>query len=136
LDQYGYGAFGLTVIPYAVMSIVNLIGNAACPEYPKLYMIQSQVMNEAERRGGRFSGTVGVQVVTESDDTNAFPPMDTEDSVTFQVDEDENTLGNTTFGFKDEDTPRYTNDTPTTIIFSSSGKLMSCRRTKLDEVFT
>jgi len=92
-------------------------------------------MNEAENTDGKFSETVEVPI-TESDQTKAFPVVDTEDSVTFQVDEDENTPGNTTSGFKDEYTFRYTNDPPTTTIVSSSSKLMSCRRTKLGKVFT
>ncbi|OCL14532.1 hypothetical protein AOQ84DRAFT_26150 [Glonium stellatum] len=58
--RYGYAAFGLTVAPYAVMSIVNLIGNLCCPDYPALYLVESSIMDEARQRPlGYFSGTVG-----------------------------------------------------------------------------
>ncbi|KAF2821613.1 hypothetical protein CC86DRAFT_242190, partial [Ophiobolus disseminans] len=58
INQFGYAAFGLTVAPYAVMSIVNLIGNLCQPEYPSLYMVESSTMDEARRRGGFFKGDV------------------------------------------------------------------------------
>ncbi|KAF2478289.1 uncharacterized protein BDR25DRAFT_276181, partial [Lindgomyces ingoldianus] len=36
IQQFGFAAFGLTVAPYAVMSIVNLVGNLCRPEYASL----------------------------------------------------------------------------------------------------
>ena len=60
ISRYGFAAFGLTVIPYAIMSLVNLIANILSPDYPSLYMVRSEVMVEAERRGGLFDGTVGI----------------------------------------------------------------------------
>ncbi|KAF2194134.1 hypothetical protein K469DRAFT_744835 [Zopfia rhizophila CBS 207.26] len=33
IARYGYAAFGLTVAPYAWMSIINLVGSLICPEY-------------------------------------------------------------------------------------------------------
>ena len=60
VDRYGYAAFGLTVAPYAVMSIVNLLGNLCTPDYPALYLVESSIMDEARQRPlGYFSGTVG-----------------------------------------------------------------------------
>lgn len=41
IDQFGYAAFGLTVAPYAFMSIVNLIGNLVCPEYPAVFIVEN-----------------------------------------------------------------------------------------------
>lgn len=61
-NQYiyeGYAAYSITVIPYGLMSIVNLISNALTPDYESLYLIRSSVMAEAETRGGKFSGAVG-----------------------------------------------------------------------------
>ena len=60
IARYGYAAFGLTVAPYAVMSIVNLLGNLCSPDYPALYLVESSIMDEARQRPlGYFSGTVG-----------------------------------------------------------------------------
>lgn len=59
LSQYGYAAFGLTVIAYAVMSLVNLIATVIAPDYPSLYMVRTIEMEKAEREGGTFIGTVG-----------------------------------------------------------------------------
>jgi hypothetical protein len=59
IARYGYAAFGLTVAPYAFMSIINLVGNYFCPTYPAMYMVESSVMAEARARGGYFHGVVG-----------------------------------------------------------------------------
>jgi hypothetical protein len=59
LEIYGYAAFGLSVIPYAVMSIVNLLGTIACPEYTYLYIVHSAVLDEAVARGALVDGIVG-----------------------------------------------------------------------------
>ena len=42
------------------MSIVNLTGNILTPDYPKAYLIHSEIIDEARRRpGARFEGIVG-----------------------------------------------------------------------------
>jgi len=58
IHQFGYAAFGLTVAPYAVMSVVNLLGHLCRPDYPSLYLVENSIMNEARRRGGVFEGSV------------------------------------------------------------------------------
>lgn len=58
--RYGYAAFSLTVAPYAVMSVVNLIGTLLMPAYPSVFLVRSEVMQEVEQRHGMlFDGTVG-----------------------------------------------------------------------------
>jgi hypothetical protein len=59
INQYGYAAFGLTVAPFVLMSIINLIGNIFSPIYSAIYMIETSVMTEARRHGCRFDGVVG-----------------------------------------------------------------------------
>lgn len=59
INQYGYAAFGLTVAPFVLMSIINLIGNIFSPTYNAIYMIKTSVMTEARRHGCRFDGVVG-----------------------------------------------------------------------------
>ncbi|KAF2000613.1 hypothetical protein P154DRAFT_598655 [Amniculicola lignicola CBS 123094] len=58
IERFGYAAFGLTVAPYAVMSVMNLIGNLCRPDYASLYLVDTSIMDEARRRGGNFEGTV------------------------------------------------------------------------------
>jgi len=60
IQQYGYAAFGLTVAPYAFMSIMNIIGTFLNPEYPAIFMVRTQLMTEAESEsaGGFFAGEV------------------------------------------------------------------------------
>lgn len=52
--KYGYTAFGFTVIPYTVISVVNLLANVFLPEYPYLYLVSSPDMEEAIQLGGIF----------------------------------------------------------------------------------
>jgi hypothetical protein len=69
IKRYGYAAFSLTVAPYAVMSMVNLLGALLTPDYPTLYLVRSDVMDEAEKKyGAKFDGVVGkIVATTESD---------------------------------------------------------------------
>jgi hypothetical protein len=57
--QWGYASYVLTVIPYSVMSLVNLISNICSPDYPCLYMVRTEIMTEAELVKGEFEGVVG-----------------------------------------------------------------------------
>ncbi|GAB1317926.1 hypothetical protein MFIFM68171_08136 [Madurella fahalii] len=52
LDRYGFTAFGLTVVPYLVMSIVNFFAHFAVPKYSALYIVQSDILDEATLRQG------------------------------------------------------------------------------------
>ena len=70
VNQYGFVAPGLTVLPYAIMSGLNLIASLVAPNYPTLYLVRSKVMEEAERRTKLpFNYVVG-KVNDESDTDN------------------------------------------------------------------
>ena len=69
LTRYGYAAFGLTVTPYLVMSIVNLFGSLATPTYDTMYLVRSKALEELECKSNRkpyFDGNVGK--ISEGDD--------------------------------------------------------------------
>jgi hypothetical protein len=72
ITKYGYAAFGLTVAPFVVMSIINLIGNLLTPQYPALYLVDSTIMAEARKRDGfHIEGVVGkLKEASESDLTS------------------------------------------------------------------
>lgn len=57
--QYGYAAFGLTVAPYSIMSIVNLVGNLCTPDFAALQLVSSPALDEALDRGHRIGAVVG-----------------------------------------------------------------------------
>jgi hypothetical protein len=60
LNRYGYAAFGLTVTPYVVMSIMNLMGCLMTPSYPTMYLVHSKALDEISIDGHPyFDGTVG-----------------------------------------------------------------------------
>ena len=60
IEQYGFAAFGLTVAPYLVMSLVNLVSGILTPDYATVYLVKSEIMEEAMRREGAiFEGMVG-----------------------------------------------------------------------------
>jgi hypothetical protein len=66
ITKYGYAAFGLTVTPYALMSLVNLIGSLLTPSYPALYLVHSSVLDEAKDRDSVVDGVVGALVELET----------------------------------------------------------------------
>ena len=61
IQRYGYAAFGLTVSSYLIMSIVNLVSTILTPDYSTVYLVKSEVMEEALHSGGDgyFEGCVG-----------------------------------------------------------------------------
>ncbi|KAI9769223.1 MAG: hypothetical protein M1840_004352 [Geoglossum simile] len=50
VDLFGYSAFGLTVAPYAWMSVINLLGLLMCPEYPARYLVESEALRKLRAR--------------------------------------------------------------------------------------
>ncbi|KAK0715362.1 hypothetical protein B0H67DRAFT_537735 [Lasiosphaeris hirsuta] len=71
VKDYGYAAYGLSVIPYAWMSLINLAGNLMCPRYQSMYLVRSPALDTLEKlfkersSGGDYSnvfwvdGTIG-----------------------------------------------------------------------------
>ena len=45
-ERYGYAAFGLTVAPYLMRSINNLIDPVLSPDYSTLFMVEIEIMKE------------------------------------------------------------------------------------------
>jgi hypothetical protein len=70
--QYGYAAFGLTVTPYLIMSITNLIAQMLTPEYSKIFIVWSPELEEAEHRDGYFDSIVGSLCPTRSGQSAKF----------------------------------------------------------------
>ena len=58
IECYGFTAFALTVAPYSVMSIVDLTGTIVTPTYSTAFLVESDILDEARRRGGYFRGAV------------------------------------------------------------------------------
>ena len=59
IDRYGYAAYGLTVLPYMVVSVINFAGSLLSSEYDMIYMIHSKTMEEMVQRGGLTDGFIG-----------------------------------------------------------------------------
>ncbi|KAI9786579.1 MAG: hypothetical protein M1839_006128 [Geoglossum umbratile] len=59
IDKWGYAAYGLTVIPYVFISIINLFGSLVSSEYDSVVLVHSGVMDEMVQRGGVVEGAVG-----------------------------------------------------------------------------
>jgi hypothetical protein len=62
IERYGYAAFGLTVFPYIMMTVMNLLGNLFTASYPTLYLVDSPELHEARLRGAEIDGVVGTVV--------------------------------------------------------------------------
>lgn len=56
---FGYTQSTLTVIPYILMSLTNLAANMTCPNYSTLYLVETDLLDEARMMGGAAQGTVG-----------------------------------------------------------------------------
>lgn len=69
IQRYEYAAFGLTVLPYLMMSIMNLFATSLLPDYSSLYIVRSLELDEAITAGAQVDGAVGriVQSNTEND---------------------------------------------------------------------
>lgn len=59
VHNYSYLAPGLTVVPYAVLAILSVIANLCTPEFSRLYLVHSEIMDEAISRGGSFACVLG-----------------------------------------------------------------------------
>ena len=59
IKRWGYTSFFFSPSFYAVMSAVNLCGNLVTCDYPKIYMVHSDIMDEAIGAGGAFDGVIG-----------------------------------------------------------------------------
>ncbi|PMD28625.1 hypothetical protein NA56DRAFT_683959 [Hyaloscypha hepaticicola] len=87
LERFGFAAFGLTVAPYAFMSVINLFGNLVCPEYPAMYLVESEALRSLRAISAPdendlhvwFDGVVG-KLAADSD--NSVRRQDDESAVT------------------------------------------------------
>lgn len=64
LERYGYAAYSLSVIPYILMSLSNLISSLFTPQYPTLYLVHYRGKapdgeGEAQCGGEKASSGVG-----------------------------------------------------------------------------
>ena len=100
IERYGYAAFGLTVAPYLVMSIINLIGTVLTPDYSTVFMVESKIMEEARQRKGAFFGGAVGKLAPNRPSTRSF-------NGTFKVDDQNQTVLETTDGSENaEGTPQ------------------------------
>lgn len=56
---FGFTQSSLTVIPYVLMSLTNLAANITCPNYSTLYLVETDLLEEARGLGGVAHGAVG-----------------------------------------------------------------------------
>lgn len=61
IRRYGYAAFGLTVAPYAWMSLLNLVGNLVCPQYDSMYIVESSGLDELRQTLAALPGDLPPQ---------------------------------------------------------------------------
>lgn len=98
IERYGFAAFGLTVIPYILISVVNFFGAMFTSEYETVFLVHSSTMDEMVERGGRLDGVVGT----------IHPP----------------TGGS--FGLTDEKRGEVVDVPSNTIVFEEQGDLLRC----------
>ncbi|KAJ7482377.1 hypothetical protein B0H11DRAFT_2418663 [Mycena galericulata] len=84
IQQYGYAAYALTVLPYAIMTLINIVGSFLTPEYAALHLVQSDVLLEAQERSGTFFGVVG-KLVTVTEEQRVASSTEDPCSGSFEV---------------------------------------------------
>lgn len=67
IDHFGFAAFGLTVVPYAVMSLLNLVANVVCPTYPAMYLVSNKTLRQLQADSSNNALEVDSVVGTLSD---------------------------------------------------------------------
>ena len=72
IRKNGSDAFGLTVIPCALTSLVNLLGNLICPHYSALYLVESEDSRAACGEGAIFEGCVGKVAPNQTQDCEDY----------------------------------------------------------------
>ena len=83
VEHYGYAAYGLTVVPYIVISIINLVGSLLTSEYETVYLVHSSIMDEMIGQGGIADGEVGT-IDTPMENGQELPLYEGEEKVKFQ----------------------------------------------------
>lgn len=71
IAQYGFAAFGLSVVPYVFMSVVNIVASLLSAEYPAMYLVRTPDMAAAIKDGGRFEGLVAELVPVDPESPRA-----------------------------------------------------------------
>ena len=59
IERFGFAAYGLTVLPYMIVSIFNFAGSLLTKEYEMVFLVHSTIMDEMISRGGSVDGVVG-----------------------------------------------------------------------------
>lgn len=61
IPRFGYAAYSLTVVPYIIMSVANLVGSMCQPQYPAIFLV-------------RYCGPTPPAVIsTDSDEVELLP---------------------------------------------------------------
>jgi hypothetical protein len=63
INRFGFAAFGLTVAPYIIMSLLNLVAGLFCPDFEELYLVNSSILEEAKSRPDAQFGVVAGDLV-------------------------------------------------------------------------
>lgn len=124
LESHGYAGYQLTVIPFALMSIINTCSNFATPSYGASYMVRSSIMDEAERRGGVFHGVVG-RLVEVKKSVSLRPAVSGYGNIIGEVGKFEKDHDNKLYlKFEKQDIQPYFKDKGKGGIFSITGKIL------------
>lgn len=59
MEYFGFAAFGLTVIPYTTMFLINLLENIMRPSYAAIFLVKTKSMYAAKAAGATIEGAFG-----------------------------------------------------------------------------
>lgn len=80
IERFGYAAYGLTVLPYMIVSVINFVGSLLTKEYDMVYLVHSSIMDEMISQGGSVDGVIGsveppTEVLAEPDTPLSTSPI-------------------------------------------------------------
>lgn len=64
--KFGYAAYQLTIIPYAIMSLINLLAALCQPEFPTMFLVRRDSTDGEQRE---ISAEVGIVAPCTTDDS-------------------------------------------------------------------
>ncbi|PCH44918.1 hypothetical protein WOLCODRAFT_145239 [Wolfiporia cocos MD-104 SS10] len=74
--KYGSAAYSFTIVPFIVMSVVNLVAIGCCGDYSYLYVLTTSISREAPKRPGAIiDGTIGRFVHVNPSDCVHYSPV-------------------------------------------------------------
>lgn len=74
IERYGYAAYQLTILPYTIMSLINLLAALCEPEFPAVFLVRRDDGDAISAEVGRVTATEEISLASmRMKEVAAFP---------------------------------------------------------------